>query len=219
MDCLWSWQSTHINVGRDVDDQRIPIRQIIVSGMLLFGGTFDPVHNGHVAMLECAVANLHPASVKILPVGNPWQKGRLPFAAAPDRVAMLKLAMPHVDVDERELTRSGPTYTVDTLREISREHPSAKLYWLIGSDSFTGLDSWHEASKLATLATFVVVRRANEILVPPTGKFCYQALDCSPPPVSSTAIRANWARGESIVGLVPDGICDYIQQHQLYDAR
>ncbi len=187
--------------------------------MLLFGGTFDPVHNGHVMMLECALAELQPNSVKVLPVGNPWQKGRLPYAAAADRLAMLKLAMPNVDVDGRELSRAGPTYTVDTLREIHREQSAATLYWLIGSDSFSRLDSWHDASVLATLATFVVVRRANEVLVPPTGKFCYQTLDCSPPPVSSTTIRAKLARGESIVGLVPNSICDYIQQHQLYDAR
>ena len=108
---------------------------------------------------------------------------------------------------------------MDTLREIRAGQPNATLYWLIGSDSFSRLDSWHEAAPLAALATFVVVRRANETLVLPGGKFCYQVLECSPPPVSSTAIREKLIRGESIKGLVPLAICDYIQQHQLYGAR
>ncbi len=187
-----------------------------MSKILLFGGTFDPVHNGHVALLECAIEAIRPDKVGVIPVGNPWQRGRLPFAPGASRCAMLRLAFPHATIDERELRREGPTYTVDTLRAIAVAHPKTSLIWLLGTDSFARLDTWHEAGALAGLASFAVVRRAAEAVVAPTGNFQYQVVDCAPPAVSSTGIRELRRRGVSIRELVPAAVCDYIQQHQLY---
>lgn len=185
----------------------------------MFGGTFDPVHNGHVAMLACAVDALQPTAVSVIPVGNPWQKGRLPVAAATHRVAMLTLAcsaLPRVIVDERELRRKGPTYTVDTLTEMVTEYPDATFTWLIGSDAFAKLDSWHRADTLVQMTHFAVVCRARETITPPRLACHVTRIDCTPPAVSSTDIRARCAAGQTIRGLVPDPVCDYIEQHHLY---
>jgi len=188
--------------------------------ILVFGGSFDPVHNGHVAMLDAAVAQHSPANTLVIPVGNAWQKSRMPFAAARHRVAMLKLAMPGVSVDERELSRGGATYSVDTMRELKRDFPDAKFVWVLGGDAFSRLDSWQEPAAFAKMVRFGVVRRAGEQVVPPKTILDYDLIDCDPPNISSTQIRAKLAQGggerESVRDLVPDAVYDYIQQHQLY---
>ena len=187
---------------------------------LVFGGSFDPVHNGHVAMLDAAIAQLAPMSTLIIPVGNAWQKSRMPFAASRHRVAMLKLAMPNTTVDERELARGGPTYSVDTMRELKRDHPAAQFVWLLGGDAFSRLESWQEPATLARMVRFAVVRRAGEPVLAPKTTIEYDVVDCDPPDISSTDIRAKLSRGggerEAVRELVPNAVYDYIQQHQLY---
>jgi nicotinate-nucleotide adenylyltransferase len=183
---------------------------------LLFGGTFDPVHNGHVAMLNAAVAQLLPERAIIIPVGNPWQKARQPFASADQRMAMLTLAFPNAMIDTREIKREGATYTVDTLRELTRDNPNTHFYWLIGSDSFAKLDTWREPDALAALTTFAVVRRANENITLPAVACRHVEVVCAPPPVSSTMIRERIANHQSIRDFVPAAISDYIQQYRIY---
>jgi nicotinate-nucleotide adenylyltransferase len=186
--------------------------------ILLFGGTFDPVHNGHIAMLHAAIATLAPSMSLVIPTGQPWQKGSITHASAAHRLAMLKLAFPQIKIDERELHRAGPTFTVETLREISLEYPAHQLHWLIGSDSFAKLDSWREPEAIAALTQFAVVRRANEIISLPLVKCRHTEIVTSPPPISSTEIRARLKKREplNVTDFVPTAICDYIQQHQLY---
>jgi nicotinate-nucleotide adenylyltransferase len=187
-----------------------------VANVLVFGGSFDPVHNGHVAMLEAAIAQLQPARSLVIPVGNAWQKSRMPFAAGRHRVAMLKLAMPAATIDDRELSRGGPTYSVDTLRELKRDYANDSFVWLLGGDAFERLASWEEAIALSKLTRFAVVRRASEALTPPAIAVQFDVIECDPPAVSSTVIRAHLARRESVRDLVPAAVCDYIDHHQLY---
>lgn len=186
--------------------------------ILLFGGTFDPVHNGHIAMLHAAVAALAPSMTIVIPTGQPWQKGNTTHASAAHRVAMLRLAFPQIKIDERELHREGPTFTVETLHEINHEYPTHQLHWLIGSDSFAKLDSWREPEAIAALTKFAVVRRANETIAPPRVNCRYTEIVTSPPPISSTQIRARLKKHarQNVRDFVPAAICDYIQQHQLY---
>ena len=186
--------------------------------VLLFGGTFDPVHNGHVAMFHAARAALQPAQSRIIPAGSPWQKGRLPLASPAQRVDMLKLAFADTDaqVDTRELVREGATYTVDTLRALHADFPQHQWHWLIGSDSFAMLHTWREPLALAALTSFAVVCRADAPLQLPQLECRYQEIVCAPPPISSTQIRAAIKTGASATNFVPKPICDYIQQHQLY---
>ena len=211
----------------------------------LFGGTFDPVHYGHLGLARAAFTQLELQKILLLPSGNPYQKGRLPFASGAHRVNMLKLVF-HGDagmvVDERELRRAGATFTFDTLVELRAEcGDAASLVWLIGSDAFSRLDTWHRWRELFGLAHFAVIDRSthklatakcsgellNEVeprfsglLEPhksPSGAVVF--LGTPPPPISSTGIREKIARGESIRGLTPDAVCDYIGQHKLYLSR
>ena len=213
--------------------------------IVLFGGTFDPVHNGHVAMVNGALQELAPAQVVILPAGNPYQRGRLPFATRPHRTTMLKLAFrdeSRVEIDLRELDRAGPTYTLDTLREWRRASgDSVPLVWMLGGDTFARLDTWHCWQSLFALAHFAVVLRQEEphplsVASPAlkrslegrqTGPAAlgqtafgrYTILAATVPPISSTNIRARRSKKESLRGLVPDAVCDYIEHHRLYLSR
>jgi nicotinate-nucleotide adenylyltransferase len=187
---------------------------------LIFGGSFDPVHNGHVAMLNAAIEQLNPARTLVIPVGNAWQKSRMPYAPSRHRVAMLKLALPNVTIDDREVSRGGATYSVDTMRELRRDFPKENFIWLLGSDAFSKLDTWQEPVAFAQLVRFAVVSRANEKVIAPLTPQQHVVVNCEPPAVSSTEIRALLHKGvaarETVSGLVPAAVYDYIQHHQLY---
>jgi nicotinate-nucleotide adenylyltransferase len=210
--------------------------------VLLFGGTFDPVHLGHVALAEAGIAQLRPTQLIVLPAGNPYQKGRAPLATAANRVAMLRLAFDRTDVviDERELRRDGPTYTVTTLEEVRRERGTNESFvWLIGADAFAKLDTWHRWRELFLLANFAVISRDGMTHTPPSEalsaalKHRHTTIDqlatnaaghwapliTTPPPISSTDIRARCRRGESVRAMVPPRVCDYIEQHHLYRSE
>jgi nicotinate-nucleotide adenylyltransferase len=213
--------------------------------LALFGGTFDPVHTAHLAVAKAAFsleAELVATQLRVFPVGNPYQRGRAAFASAEHRTAMLKLALanlPNASIDTRELYRQGPTYTFDTLSELRTELGTQRPFvWLIGSDAFARLDTWHRWKDLFELAHFAVIVRPGfafsledvsamlraEILTrqsdaatlkqSPHGKWAL--LNVSPPDVSSTDVRARLARGESVVSLLPDVVCEYIEAHNLY---
>ncbi len=219
--------------------------------MVFFGGTFDPVHLGHMAVAHAALTELKPERLIVLPAGNPYQRGRAPFASARHRVEMLRLALEldaanaintvngngNIRIDERELKREGATYTFDTLTEIRAELGLARpFFWLIGSDAFAKLDTWHRWRDLFKLTNFAVIMRAGvdsspewgaefsaevrsretalDQPIPSTGVWI--ALKTSPPPISSTAVRAALANRESIRAMVPPSVCDYIDQYHLY---
>ena len=215
--------------------------------IVLFGGTFDPVHNGHIAIAQAAADAFDPQKIIVLPAGNPYQRGRMPLARASDRVAMLSMAMglgaTKVVIDKRELHRTGPTYTFDTLRELRQElGEKVPFIWLIGSDAFAKLDTWKDWSILFELTQFAVVMRPNDaplefsasaelksvistriclanstdIEQSPAG--CVVLLNTTPPNVSSTDIRSRLQQGAAIRGLLPNTVCDYIEQHRLYLA-
>ncbi len=162
------------------------------------------------------------AELIVIPAGNPWQRGRLPFAPAEQRVAMLRLAFgPEVAIDLRELHREGPTYTADTLGEYRREQPQAALFWLIGADAFERLGAWHRAAELPRLANFAVVARAGEPVKAPAilPETAWRVLPIAPPGVSSTGIRERLAQGQSVRGMAPEAVCDYIERHKLYQSQ
>ncbi|MBL8521188.1 MAG: nicotinate (nicotinamide) nucleotide adenylyltransferase [Betaproteobacteria bacterium] len=199
----------------------------------LFGGTFDPVHNGHLAVMREARQVLGLDEFHVLPASDPWQKSQRVLAPAAHRVAMLERAVAHLDqvhIDRRELDRHGPTYTFDTLAEVRAERGAdCALFWLIGSDAFARLSTWHRAAELPGLAHFAVVarkdspgpfagfaeiRRARQ-----TAHGMTVAVPIDAPDVSSTQIRARIARGEPIRGLTPEPVCDYIETHRLYQEN
>jgi len=211
----------------------------------LFGGTFDPVHYGHLRLAAEMREAFHLERVVFLPAGHPWQRTREAWTEGADRVRMLELAVagePAFAVDDREVRRAGPTYTVDTLAEYRAEcGPERPLVFLCGTDAFSRVETWHRSPELFELAHFAVAVRADDaawqakgpgaipralwprvtmslrdLLARPAGQVMTFAM--TPLAISSTAIRALVRSGASIRYLTPDPVADYIRSRPLYAA-
>jgi len=190
----------------------------------VFGGAFDPPHVGHVALARAAVDQLRLDQLLIFPTGQAWHKARA-LSAAEHRLAMAGLAfddVPRASVDGRELRRAGPTYTVDTLRELRGEYPGAHLLLVIGADQAEALHSWRESAEIGHLATISIAARARP--AGSAGEFDasnlpvsrLEPLELPPMPVSATQVRALVADRKGIEHLVPAAVARYIEQHFLY---
>ena len=183
----------------------------------IFGGSFDPVHVGHLTVAASAARALNLGLVHLVPACvQPFKTGREP-AAAEHRLAMLRLAVagraPLV-ADDREIRRGGVSYTVDTLREISAEHPADRLCLMVGADAARDLPQWRQAEEIARLARIVVLTRPG--VAAPSRPPIADVLEVPAVAVSASEVRARVTRGESIRGLVPDAVADYIAEHGLY---
>ena len=192
----------------------------------VFGGAFDPPHAAHRALVEAALDQLQLDRLHIVPTGEAWHKTR-PLSEAAHRVAMARLAfedLPWVVVDTRETTRSGPSYSIDTLRALQRESPGAQLFLLIGQDQARVLSTWRESQALVRLAIICVAARQDSTgtsvhFVPPPGlEHRFVQLDLPDLPVSATDIRARAASGQRVVPLVCDAVARYIVLHHLYQS-
>ena len=210
----------------------------------LLGGSFDPVHNGHVALGALFADLLNPDQLRIIPAGNPWQKGAL-GAAAEDRVRMLELAFAEsqlaITIDRQEIERSTATYTIDTLRNVRAElGPEASVVFLMGADQLQHLDTWRDWRALFDLAHIGVAARpgyslAQAALPEAVATELHQRqgslaqLRNTPSghahlaenlavDISSTQVRAALQRGEQANSLISPVVLDYIQQHNLYKA-
>ena len=197
----------------------------------VFGGAFDPPHAAHVALVQAAIAQLQLDQVRVLPTGEAWHKKR-GLSQSPHRQAMARLAfevVPHVLVDNREIKRQGPSYTVDTLRELKAQFPQAQLYLLLGDDQRRSLPSWHQIDEIARLAIICAAGRDAAVQAwsdsstgtPPAAldhsfDACIQSLKMPLMPHSATDIRALVATDQSIEGLVPPAVERYIHEHHLY---
>jgi nicotinate-nucleotide adenylyltransferase len=189
----------------------------------LFGGSFDPVHNAHVALARTALDRLELDQLRWLPAGQPWQKTDHTLAPAEHRVAMLKLALGdelRYMLDQRELYRTGPSYTIDTLHELQDGTDAAEWFLIIGQDQYSRLHTWHQWEELLGEVTLAVAGRAGET---PRASSEVAAVPhrCVPLPlpamdVSATRVRDELAQGRSIEGLVPAAVARYIAQHHLY---
>ena len=187
----------------------------------MFGGAFDPPHRAHGVLARAAVAQLALDRLYVFPTGQAWHKDRQ-LTPAQDRLAMARLAfadIPAVQVDDRELRRSGPTYSVDTLRELQAEHPAARLFLLMGEDQAASFARWHAWQEIAQIAVLAVAGRGSGAGV--------QALQALPGvrverlalpqmPESATEIRARLTAGQDIATLVEPAVARYIDSHPLY---
>lgn len=196
----------------------------------LFGGSFDPVHYGHLLLAECCreQAGLH--QVIFLPAAVPPHKQDRPMTPSAYRVEMLELAIAgheHFCVSRYEAQRQGVTYTVDTLRHFRQEHPQAELFLLLGADMFNDLPHWHRAEEVCRLALPLVARRAGaaEIdfgllahLVEPDRLEAMRRHQVEMPAIgiSSTDLRRRVAAGRSIRYQTPRAVEEYIRSHGLY---
>ena len=179
----------------------------------ILGGTFDPVHNAHLAMARAALDHLALDAVLFLPTGQTHYR---PPSATPgaDRAAMLRLAIqdePRFAVDERELRPGATGYTVDTLRALRSELGDSKLYLLMGADQYEKLSTWRQPEEVRRLARVAVFARPGIEL-----KEKVHLIPMSPMPISASEIRARARRGEDVSGAVPPAVANYIGRHRLY---
>jgi nicotinate-nucleotide adenylyltransferase len=189
----------------------------------LFGGSFDPPHLGHCALAETALRTLALDELLWLPAGQPWQKGDRALAPAPHRAAMVALAIagePRFVLDERELRRTGPSYTIDTVHELQAERPGAALFLVIGEDQYARLHTWRAWQALIAGVTLAVAAREGRAPAP-GGALAQQPhrLEMLPMPrvdVSATAIRRAAAEGADLHTLVAPAVAGYIARHHLY---
>lgn len=200
----------------------------------MFGGAFDPPHNAHIALAQVAIKTLELDVLHIIPTGRAWHKART-LSPSEHRLAMAQLAfgdLPGVVVDDREIKRAGPTFTVDTLLALQAEHPAAQLYLIMGADQFAAFGQWHQWQTILQTAIICIAARAR--IIWPKDQFdayneAQKRLLELPLPemaVSATQIRqllatsasAGLGENQAIADLLPAPVARYIAQHQLYQT-
>lgn len=196
----------------------------------LFGGTFDPIHNGHIVMARELAARLQLDTVVLMPTFVPPHKIKEDMASAVDRLEMCRLACepyPELTVSELEINRRGASFTVLTLEEMHRQLPEAELFLLVGADMFQTLGSWHRFPDIAALATLCTVPRDDigaEALRAYAKELTAQGARCrveevETPAISSTEVRDRARKGLSLKGLVPPAVEAYMEERQVYAAQ
>ncbi len=194
----------------------------------VLGGTFDPVHIGHLILAEEVRARLNLAEILFVPAGQPWLKVDSPISPAEHRVEMVRLAIadkPYFKLSTMEIERAGPTYTVDTIAELkARLEAGDELFFILGWDNLAELPLWREPSRLTTMCRLVAVPRlgyplpdlkALEVSIPGLSQRV-TLMDKPEIDISASAIRDRVAQGLSICHLVPEPVERYIKEHKLY---
>jgi nicotinate-nucleotide adenylyltransferase len=186
----------------------------------LFGGSFDPVHEAHVALARLALDELRLAELRWIPTGQPWHKART-LTPAEHREAMVRIAIagePRFVLERCELGRAGPSYTLDTVRELQAREPAADWFLIVGQDQYASLHTWRDWQELLSRVALAVANRPGVApqVDPQVLRFRHTAVPLPMMDISSTEIRRRVAAGEGIAGLVPAGVARYIDQHRLY---
>jgi nicotinate-nucleotide adenylyltransferase len=191
----------------------------------LFGGTFNPIHVGHLKVAEAALYQFGLREVLFIPTGRPPHRevdGGVPGEARYEMVRLAIAGRPGFAVSRAELDRPGPAYTVDTIELLAGEHPEGVAY-IVGADIFSQIEIWHDWPRLLTLCPFIVAPRPGTDLrrfsMPPFDRAALHFLSMSPIPISSAEVRRRYRLGLPTVGLVPDAVDRFIRERRLYGAR
>ena len=184
----------------------------------VMGGTFDPIHNGHLVAASEVAAAFKLDEVIFVPTGQPWQKQVV--SESEHRYLMTVIATasnPRFTVSRVDIDRGSATYTVDTLRDLRAQFAGAELFFITGADAITQILSWKDADQLWGLAKFVAVTRlGHELKLPAAPSGAIEVLEIPALAISSTDVRERAAAGKPLWYLVPDGIVQYISKYQLY---
>jgi len=185
------------------------------------GGTFDPIHHGHLVAASEVAQWFDLDEVVFVPTGQPWQKSGV--SPSEHRYLMTVIATasnPRFTVSRVDIDRSGPTYTIDTLRDLKSDRPEAELFFITGADALAQILSWRDHDELWDLAHFVAVSRPGHVLSTdglPTDDV--SQLEIPALAISSTDCRDRVQRGNPVWYLVPDGVVQYIAKHHLYRSK
>ena len=188
----------------------------------LLGGTFDPVHVAHVALAQAALQALRLDRVRWIPAGQPWQKIKTrEVAASVHREAMVRLAIagePRFELDRIEVVRSGPSYTLDTVKALAVAHPNTEWVLIVGADQYASLHTWVDWRELLSRVTLAVANRPGALpaVHPEVLGFPHRAVPLPMLDISSTDVRQRVQQGADISALVPPGVARYIETHRLY---
>jgi nicotinate-nucleotide adenylyltransferase len=197
----------------------------VTSRIGVLGGTFDPIHLGHLILGEAARDQLNLEHVLFVPTGYSWRKAAKDVAPAADRVAMVQLAIAGNDsfaVSLVEVEREGPSYTDETLEEIGRQYPGAELYFILGRDALADLPNWKAPARIVELATLAVAERMDGDKAAGIGgslpglEARLVQLRMPGVAISASDIRRRAAEGRSLRYLVPDAVASYIAERGLY---
>jgi len=185
----------------------------------LYGGSFDPIHTGHVLVGQAALEELQLTRLFFIPAArSPFKPEQSP-APCELRLAMIRLALAgrtDCEVDDIEIQRGGTSFTIDTVNYFAQRFPEAKLFYLIGADNVAGLPKWRDPNELAQRVEFVVIPRPGEVPEPIPPPFHGQYLKGFPFGVSASQIRARVKAGQPIEPLVPASVTEFIRNNRLY---
>lgn len=189
----------------------------------VMGGTFDPIHHGHLVAASEVADRFHLDEVIFVPTGQPWQKEGKTISPAEDRYLMTVIATaanPRFSVSRVDIDRDGPTYTIDTLRDLRELYPDEALYFITGADALSSIMSWHDWEEMFQLAEFVGVTRPGyelrEDMLPADIQARVHLVEIPAMAISSTDCRTRAAEGRPVWYLVPDGVVQYISKNSLY---
>ena len=181
------------------------------------GGTFDPIHIGHLIAASEVHTSLQLDQVLFIPAGEPWQKTEQSISAAHTRYEMTKLAIAddeRFEISDIEITRDGPTYAIDTFTQLKTRNPNNDFHWIVGADVLQRLNTWHRWEEFVSLVPIVVVNRLGiEIADQP---FNYTEVQMPEVRISASALRKRYADGSSTKYLVPERVDEYIKALSLY---
>jgi nicotinate-nucleotide adenylyltransferase len=184
------------------------------------GGTFDPIHHGHLVAASEVRARFELDEVIFVPTGEPWQKAERRVSPAEHRYLMAVIATasnPDFWVSRVDIDRGGPTYTIDTVRDIAAQTPEAELFFITGADALAAILSWKNATELLGMAHFVgVTRPGYELSGTHLPADSVTLVDVPAMAISSSDCRTRVSQGQPVWYLVPDGVVQYIAKHRLY---
>lgn len=189
----------------------------------VMGGTFDPIHHGHLVAASEVADRFDLDTVIFVPTGQPWQKAAKKVSPAEDRYLMTVIATasnPRFRVSRVDIDRGGDTYTIDTLADLRAQYPDAELFFITGADALASIVTWRDWDRMFDLAQFVGVTRPGyaltEAMLPEVHQERVHLIDVPAMAISSTDCRERSAAGRPVWYLVPDGVVQYIAKNDLY---
>ena len=184
----------------------------------VMGGTFDPIHHGHLVAASEVAAAFNLDEVLFVPTGRPWQKSVVTESEHRYLMSVIATASnPRFRVSRVDIDRDGPTYTIDTLRDIAEKYPDAELFFITGADAIAQILAWKDVDQIWPLAHFIAVSRpGHKLEIPQSPEGAISKLEIPALAISSTDVRARAVSGAPVWYLVPDGVVQYIAKHGLY---